>query len=269
MTGVLLIIGFPVISGLVFGVLYRGAALTPGLHAREIRRYNSVIYTALLAIPLAGVAFTPHGLSLADLGLRLPTFGGLPVWLAVVASMVGGTVVGYGLYRGEVAMMQQRAQRASGAPDPAQRTLSGRHTRRTHEQPQAHEQATVRRDEHVNYLMDGHTEETTRQMRSLPPSALLALTTGAILAEEVLWRGYLYRFLESYEMFPPAAALGLAALSFGSIHLHFGLRGAATKCIAGLAWGGLFLLTGSLLAPVASHLAFNVLALGIRIDWNA
>ncbi len=65
------------------------------------------------------------------------------------------------------------------------------------------------------------------------------------------------------------AGMGLAisAVAFGSNHAYFGWRNVVSKSVLGLAWGGLFLATGSLVAPVVSHLAFNALALDVRVSF--
>lgn len=79
---------------------------------------------------------------------------------------------------------------------------------------------------------------------------LMALVACLVVAEEVVWRGYLL------------AEVGLVAssLAFAAHHYFFGPRHVAFTALAGLAWGGLYLLSGSLVPPVASHLVFNVLA---------
>jgi membrane protease YdiL (CAAX protease family) len=71
-----------------------------------------------------------------------------------------------------------------------------------------------------------------------------------VTAEEVVWRGYLL----------PKVGLVLSSLAFAAHHYFFGLRHTAFSFLAGLAWGGLFLGSGSLVPPVASHLVYNALA---------
>jgi membrane protease YdiL (CAAX protease family) len=82
---------------------------------------------------------------------------------------------------------------------------------------------------------------------------LLLLTLAIVIAEEVLWRAYLIGHL------PGGAALLVAGFSFGSIHLHFGTRTVVFKSVAGWVWGGLYLLTGSLWTPIASHFLYDCL----------
>ncbi|NBB89951.1 MAG: CPBP family intramembrane metalloprotease [Spirochaetes bacterium] len=257
MIGLFAIIGFPAITGIAFGFLYRGApAILPGLTARHVQRYNTVIYTGLLAIPVMAVLLAPHSLSATDLGVAWPAIEGMPGPASLLIAAAGGAAVGVALYRAEVALVNRRAEAAGGTPS------------RTSEHEARSTKTAVDKEEQLAYLMDGKTEETTATMRTLPAPALLALTITSVTAEEVLWRGYLYTALTSLDLMPAVAAFGVSAVSFGSIHVHFGLWGVVTKCLWGAVWGLLFVLTGSLVAPVASHLAFNVMALGFRIDWD-
>jgi membrane protease YdiL (CAAX protease family) len=84
---------------------------------------------------------------------------------------------------------------------------------------------------------------------SLPLLAVLVLAAGA---EEVIWRWFVLG-----ELLTPAgtvAALLASACAFGAVHpgrrvLHTG---------TGLAFGGVYVLTGSLLAAWGAHGAYNV-----------
>ncbi|MBW2242176.1 MAG: CPBP family intramembrane metalloprotease [Deltaproteobacteria bacterium] len=89
---------------------------------------------------------------------------------------------------------------------------------------------------------------------SVPAVALLALASG--LAEEMLFRGALQ------------AQVGwlLASLLFGAAHYlpRPGLRiWALFALLAGGIFGGLFLWTGTLAAPVAAHVTVN----GLNLRW--
>lgn len=79
---------------------------------------------------------------------------------------------------------------------------------------------------------------------------LLLPVTYGVLAEEAVWRAYLI----------PELGLPLAAAAFALHHYHFGLRHVVFSFLAGLAWGGLFHVAGSLWPAVASHLVYNALA---------
>jgi membrane protease YdiL (CAAX protease family) len=81
---------------------------------------------------------------------------------------------------------------------------------------------------------------------------LLSLTAG--VCEEVAYRGFLIRFLhEGGLALPLAAALTVSSVLFGLGHLYQGLRGVVSSTIAGVAFGLLFLLTGSLIPGIILH----------------
>ncbi|MGL4550675.1 MAG: CPBP family intramembrane glutamic endopeptidase, partial [Gemmataceae bacterium] len=79
---------------------------------------------------------------------------------------------------------------------------------------------------------------------------LMTLVTFIVAAEEAVWRGFLV----------PRLGVGPAALAFAAHHFAFGPRHVAFTFAAGLAWGGLFVGSGSLVPPAASHLVYNALA---------
>jgi membrane protease YdiL (CAAX protease family) len=79
---------------------------------------------------------------------------------------------------------------------------------------------------------------------------LLVPVAYIVLAEEVVWRAYLM----------PEVGLLLSAAAFALHHYHFGLRHVVFAFLAGLAWGGLFLLAESLWPGVASHLVYTAVA---------
>jgi membrane protease YdiL (CAAX protease family) len=80
----------------------------------------------------------------------------------------------------------------------------------------------------------------------------LSLTAG--ICEEVLFRGFLIRFLhESSFGLPVAWALVASSLLFGLGHAYQGVKGVVGSTIGGFAFGLLFLLSGSLFACVILH----------------
>jgi membrane protease YdiL (CAAX protease family) len=82
--------------------------------------------------------------------------------------------------------------------------------------------------------------------------ALVSLTAG--ICEEVLFRGFLIRFLhESSLNLSLVAALAASSLIFGSNHAYQGVKGVAATAIAGLALGSVFLVTGQLLPGIVLH----------------
>jgi membrane protease YdiL (CAAX protease family) len=81
---------------------------------------------------------------------------------------------------------------------------------------------------------------------------LLSLTAG--VCEEVLYRGFLIRFLhEGALALPVAAALAVSSVAFGLGHAYQGFKGVLTTTACGLGLGLLFLLTGSLIPAVVLH----------------
>lgn len=79
--------------------------------------------------------------------------------------------------------------------------------------------------------------------------AALAVTAG--ICEEVLYRGYLLYYLRLW--LPGAAAVGAAIVVFGLAHAYQGARGILLTMLAGGAAMALYLLTGSLMAPMVLH----------------
>jgi membrane protease YdiL (CAAX protease family) len=81
---------------------------------------------------------------------------------------------------------------------------------------------------------------------------LLSLTAG--LCEEILYRGFLIRFLHDGSLALPIwGALALSSLCFGLGHAYQGRKGVVTSTIAGLGFGLLFLLSGSLIPGIVLH----------------
>ncbi|HEX4738247.1 MAG TPA: CPBP family intramembrane glutamic endopeptidase [Allosphingosinicella sp.] len=81
---------------------------------------------------------------------------------------------------------------------------------------------------------------------------VISLTAG--LCEEVMYRGFLIRFLhEGTFGLPVAGALAVSCLCFGLGHVYQGLKGAANTTIAGFGFGVLFLLGGSLVPGMVLH----------------
>ena len=243
MIAFLLIVAFPVIAGLGYGLFHlAGRVLTAGRGSETLGRYTMVVYAAMLWIPLVAVllALSLSTTSVAATGLAWPVLFGLSPWLATPLAVGVGVAVGVLLYRGEVWARQPRLPAAGVQTELPQTDL--------------------------RYLADGHTEAVVRQAQQLPGLLLLPMTLFVAGAEELLWRGYLIAFAMQDFAFPWWGALLLSAAAFGVNHYYFGLRNVAAKFVSGLVWGGLFLLTGSLLIPVVAHATFNILALHLKIE---
>jgi len=79
---------------------------------------------------------------------------------------------------------------------------------------------------------------------------------GWATVEEVLWR---WLFLGGLALtIPVFAAFAAATAAFALAHAH----GRRVQVVTGATFGGLYLLTGTLLAPVAAHVIYNLLVAG-------
>jgi membrane protease YdiL (CAAX protease family) len=93
-----------------------------------------------------------------------------------------------------------------------------------------------------------------RNRGELPYGAALGLTAGIV--EELLFRLALPALLFGVlDGIPSAGALafGIAALLFGALHLYQGPLGMLFAIVIGLVFTALYLVTGSILAPIALH----------------
>ena len=77
----------------------------------------------------------------------------------------------------------------------------------------------------------------------------VAITAG--ICEEVLYRGYLLWYLQSLGL--GRGAVVVAIVAFGLAHAYQGIRGSVVTGVTGAVFMGLYLLTGSLVAPIVLH----------------
>ena len=77
----------------------------------------------------------------------------------------------------------------------------------------------------------------------------VAITAG--ICEEVLSRGYLLWYLQSLGL--GRGAVVVAIVAFGLAHAFQGIRGIVGTGITGAVFMGLYLLTGSIVAPIVLH----------------
>ena len=86
-----------------------------------------------------------------------------------------------------------------------------------------------------------------------------AVSITAGIYEELVCRGFVFRYLDGIALhLPLIAVLLLAAASFGLNHIYQGKTGVIKTSVAGIAFGGLFLFTGSLLLPMILHTAVDL-----------
>lgn len=94
---------------------------------------------------------------------------------------------------------------------------------------------------------------------TIPPLLWLALIVAAPLAEETVFRGFLFKGLR-HSRVGAAGAIVIPSLIWSSIHLQYDLYGIATIFVAGLLLGLARLRTGSLYVPLALHGLMNLIA---------
>jgi len=91
---------------------------------------------------------------------------------------------------------------------------------------------------------------------------LLALTAG--ICEELLFRGFLFRYLhEIVPALPPMCILLVAAAVFGINHLYQGFIGALGTAFLAILFGVMFVGTGNLALPMALHALLDLRVLAI------
>jgi membrane protease YdiL (CAAX protease family) len=88
--------------------------------------------------------------------------------------------------------------------------------------------------------------------------AFCAVAVTAGICEEVLYRGYLLWYLLTLGPGRLAIAAAAAALIFGVGHAYQGARGIVNTAIAGGISMAVYLLTGSLLAPILLHTTLDL-----------
>ena len=92
----------------------------------------------------------------------------------------------------------------------------------------------------------------------------VALSVTAGICEEVLYRGFLIRYLgRGPWQFGMMGAVMIAALAFGAAHLYQGPQGFVNTAIGGLIFSAVFFLTGNLILPVLFHIAADCLLLPV------
>ncbi|WP_153506009.1 CPBP family intramembrane glutamic endopeptidase [Cumulibacter manganitolerans] len=92
--------------------------------------------------------------------------------------------------------------------------------------------------------------------------ALVAVTAG--VCEELVFRGYLTALVAALVPGAPVwVCLVAAAVAFGLAHLYQGAPGVVGTFLVGIALGGLYVVTGSLLAPVLVHVLIDLRAISL------
>ncbi|RVU41962.1 CPBP family intramembrane metalloprotease [Rheinheimera riviphila] len=97
---------------------------------------------------------------------------------------------------------------------------------------------------------------------------ILPVMVLIVVIEELIWRGYLPSNINEQWQIGGLAAAITASVAFGLHHLFYGWIHVLLKSGYGLLWLLFYQATGTLWAPVLSHLAFNVAVYYCR-DKNA
>lgn len=89
------------------------------------------------------------------------------------------------------------------------------------------------------------------------PTRYVVIAVVTAVFEELLFRGAV--FTEVREAVGVVGALLASSALFAFHHISFGPAAVAGKLLAGLGWASLFLVSGTVLVPIASHLMFQFL----------
>ncbi len=83
-----------------------------------------------------------------------------------------------------------------------------------------------------------------------------ALSVTAGICEEVIYRGFLIAYFAAFVGLVPAAII--SSFVFGLGHAYQGWRGIVKTGVIGLVFAGIYLLTGSLWAPIVVHVLLDI-----------
>lgn len=91
---------------------------------------------------------------------------------------------------------------------------------------------------------------------------LVCITAG--ICEEFVYRGFLLHYLRVVPFHLSLTwALVVAAIIFGIGHLYQGIAGGVQTAILGFVFGGIFVMTGSLLIPIVLHAVMDLRVLAL------
>jgi membrane protease YdiL (CAAX protease family) len=89
----------------------------------------------------------------------------------------------------------------------------------------------------------------------------ISITVG--ICEEIIFRGFLYNYLQDYFSLSALVSFILISVVFGLGHFMQGVSGVISSFIFGLIMGYLYFTTGSLLVPIIVHILYDAKAIYI------
>lgn len=93
-----------------------------------------------------------------------------------------------------------------------------------------------------------------RNRRELHSFYRLSFTAGIV--EEIVFRGFVLWYLAAY--MPLWTAVLISSIAFGFNHSYQGVGGMARTGLVGLAFGALYVFSGSIWLPIIAHIIFDV-----------
>jgi hypothetical protein len=118
-------------------------------------------------------------------------------------------------------------------------------------------------DEEQTQLDDLGVDESTLALVLV----MVLVTVAAPLAEEVLFRGYLFTALRNWRGLWPAAVI--SGIVFGAIHAGSTPLGLLVPlAVFGVGLALLYAWTRSLYPPIALHAVNNAIAFGVAVEWT-
>jgi membrane protease YdiL (CAAX protease family) len=240
MSGIV-VLAHPLVLAVGFGA---AATLHRTILGRRLPdRYGGHVYVLLLLVPLAAVWYDRRdegGLGSLLAPDDAPAVTATSLWLLV------GAAVGIALFAVELSTVRRSRHGRCQALDVSPATTSRADV------------SGVRPRTWPARTRPAPADRRTAHVLDVSAPTFLVLGAASVLLEEVIWRAYLIGFLRSaWDVAAPAAVV-FAGVAFGANHLYFGGRAFLFKSMHGAVWGVLFVASGLVWVPIASHAAFDL-----------
>ena len=114
------------------------------------------------------------------------------------------------------------------------------------------------------YRGDWQLRRLIKMVGALIPTSSLerrwfaAIALGAGISEEIVFRGFLLFYLDSYTRLSSIEMIVVSSLIFGFCHLYQGWLGVLVTTFAGLCFAFLYVSSGSLFVPIVVHAAIDL-----------